>query len=236
MQEINYVGNELELFQHATVWKKYFGKLLKPYLTGRVLEVGAGLGGTTEYLCDGSQPKWVCLEPDPELFLQLNKKISQKELPSSCVALKGTITDLPANEKFNAIVYIDVIEHIENDREELKNAEQLLAPGGHLLVLVPAHQFVYSPFDKSIGHFRRYDKKQLAETAPSSVQLEKIFYLDSMGLLASMMNKYFLKQNYPTKKQVRFWDKLIVRISKLTDAMIGYSTGKTLIAIWQKRK
>jgi ubiquinone/menaquinone biosynthesis C-methylase UbiE len=234
MQEMKYVGNELELFQHAKVWKKYFGKLLKPYLKGRVLEVGAGLGSTTEYLCDGTQSKWVCMEPDPNLYSQLHKKIEQKELPSACIALKAVITDLPLNEKFDAIVYIDVIEHIEDDKQELKNAEQLLASDGYLLVLVPAHQFVYSAFDKSIGHFRRYNKKLLVQTAPSSLQLEKIFYLDSIGLLASIANKYSLKQNYPTMKQVNFWDRFLVRISKFTDFVIGYQTGKTLVAIWKK--
>jgi len=235
MQELNYVGNELELFQHAKVWKRYFGNLLKPYLKGRVLEVGAGLGSTTEHLCDGTQSKWLCLEPDPQLFSQLNQKVADKKLPSCCVAVKGVITDLPANEKFDAIVYIDVIEHIEDDRNELRNAEQLLATGAHLVVLVPAHQSVYSAFDKSIGHFRRYNRKQLSATAPASLHLEKIFYLDTMGLLASVANKYLMKQESPTSGQINFWDKVLVRVSKFTDFLIGYQTGKTLIAIWKKR-
>lgn len=234
MQEIAYAGNELELFQHATVWKNYFGKFIKPYLKGNVLEVGAGMGGTTVHLCDGTQNKWTCLEPDPALFSELQKKIIQKELPACCTAVKGVIGNLPADEKYNAILYIDVIEHIENDKAELAQVENYLAPGGHLIILVPAHQFAYSQFDKTIGHYRRYNKKMLRKVVPQELQLKRIIYLDSMGLLASIANKYSLKQNYPTMKQITFWDKVMVRISRFTDFLINYQTGKTLIAIWQK--
>ncbi len=219
MQDIAYKGKELELFQHATVWKKYFSHFLRPYLKGRILEAGAGMGSTTQFLCDGSQDEWVCMEPDPDLFQRLQNKILQKQLPSCCTDFKGTIQDL-ANEVFDVILYIDVIEHIENDVAELKAASNLLSRDGYLLVLVPAYQSVYSPFDESIGHFRRYNKKKLLSAAPSDLVLERIFYLDSVGLFASIFNKYFLKQSYPTGKQIELWDKVFVRISKISDFLI----------------
>src|SRR2546421_3620314 len=147
MHEISYTGKELELFQYATVWKKYFGHFIKPYLKETVLEVGAGIGSTTKYLCDGTQKKWICLEPDADLFFQLNKKIKERELPDCCRAIQGTIRDLPPAERFNSILYVDVIEHIENDREELTRAEKFLPEDGFLVVLVPAYQSVYSAFD-----------------------------------------------------------------------------------------
>ena len=50
-----YQGDELALFQHATNWKGYFKQQIAPYFTGDVLEVGAGLGGTTAHLLDGRQ-------------------------------------------------------------------------------------------------------------------------------------------------------------------------------------
>lgn len=234
MNELIYIGNELELFQHASNWKKYFGAYLMPYLNGTVLEVGAGIGGTTMHLCNGSQKKWLCLEPDPSLFSELEKKIQDHELPNCCIPIKGTIENLSPQEKYNTILYIDVIEHIENDVSELMEVEKLLCDNGYLIVLVPAHQFVYNSFDKSIGHFRRYNKRMLLHTAPPNLKLKKIIYLDSMGLLASILNRFFLKQKYPTAKQIKMWDKSLVRISKVTDFILNYKMGKTLIAIWQK--
>jgi SAM-dependent methyltransferase len=235
MGEIHYVGNELDLFEEASAWKKYYGHFLKTYLKGKILEVGAGIGGTTSVLCDGSQKKWLCLEPDPQLYARLEDKIKDKQLPYCCESLKGTTTDLPDSEKFNAIMYIDVIEHIENDREELARACTLLDENGYLIVLVPAHQFLYNEFDKAIGHYRRYNKKSLLMTAPIDLLLRKVMYLDSCGLIASLMNKYFLKQNYPTKRQISFWNNFIVPISRPIDFILNYNSGKTVVAIWQKK-
>lgn len=234
MQEIPYIGNELELFEHATVWKNYYGRFLAPFLKGKVLEVGAGIGGTTRELCNGTQEKWLCLEPDPDLYAKLDAKIKSKQLPGCCSCLKGTTGDLPQQEKFNAIMYIDVIEHIEKDADELERASSLLAKNGHLIVLVPAHQSLYNQFDKAIGHYRRYNKQMLRNAAPANMKLVRIMYLDSCGLLASIMNKYLLKQDYPTLKQIRLWNKVMIPVSKVTDFILNYTVGKTVVAIWQK--
>jgi cyclopropane fatty-acyl-phospholipid synthase-like methyltransferase len=236
MHEISYIGNELELFSHAKIWKNYYGNLIRPYLTGKVLEVGAGIGSTTDHLCSGRQERWICLEPDTQLFEQLEKKISARQLPDCCEAIQGTTEDLPPGEKFNAIIYIDVIEHIEKDAEELDRAANLLEEGGHLIVLVPAHQFLYSPFDKAIGHYRRYSKKMLKAAGPQRLQLQSIKYLDSTGLMASMVNKIFLKQQYPTLRQIRFWDRVMVRLSRITDVFTAYNLGKTVVGIWKKTR
>lgn len=235
MSEISYIGNELELFQHAKNWKKYFGSYLKPYLKGHVLEVGAGMGGTTQHLCDGSQQKWVCLEPDSRLYFELEKKIEGKHLPSCCTAILGTTENISHQEKFDAILYIDVIEHIQNDKSELMRAGNMLSENGLLMVLVPAYQFLFNPFDKAIGHYRRYDKKMLSGAGPLGLEMIKLFYLDSLGLFASVINKYFLKQKYPTLQQVIFWDRFIVQTSRFIDPIVNYSAGKSLIGIWKKK-
>ena len=236
MDEITYIGKELELFQHATVWKKYYASILKPYIKGNVLEVGAGIGNTTDYLCDGTHVKWLCLEPDPALFKKLQDKIQNKELPSCCYAVKGVTSDLEKDLKFDTILYIDVIEHIDNDPQELQRATEFLATEGSLIVLVPAHQSLYNSFDKAIGHFRRYNKKRLLSIVPNSLQRKKLIYLDTVGLLALMMNKYLLKQDYPTLKQINFWNKFMVPVSRTLDRIVGYNLGKTLVGIWKKTK
>ena len=234
MSEIPYIGNELHLFQHASNWKKYYAKNLKPFIKGDVLEVGAGIGSTTTYLCDGSQRSWLCLEPDSDLFKELEAKTVNKELPALCTCIKGIVSDLKTDQKFDTILYIDVIEHIEDDNKELTETVKHLNPGGHLIILVPAYHYLFNEFDKAIGHYRRYNKKSLLSVTPGDMQVEKIFYLDSVGLFASMMNKYFLKQDYPTMKQINLWDKVMVPISKITDRIINYTLGKSLIGVWKK--
>ncbi|RPD46222.1 class I SAM-dependent methyltransferase [Hymenobacter sediminis] len=231
----HYIGDELALFEHATHWKAYYGNRLRPYLRGRVLEVGAGIGGTTRTLCDGSQSDWLCLEPDASLAGRITQLIGQKELPDCCRLHVGTLEDLSETEGlFDAILYIDVIEHIEDDAAELRRAYARLAPGGTILIVVPAHQWLYSPFDKAIGHFRRYSRPMLRRVLPAGSITRQLVYLDSVGLLASAANKLLLRQSYPTLAQIKFWDRTIVPVSKIADRVVGFSLGKSVLAVVQK--
>ena len=71
MTHEHYVGTELELFAHAVRWKSYLRRLITPYYGAEVLEVGAGIGGTTRVFHDEAVTHWVCLEPDPALAATL---------------------------------------------------------------------------------------------------------------------------------------------------------------------
>jgi SAM-dependent methyltransferase len=230
----HYIGNELELFQKAHNWKNYYGRRIQPFLKGEVLEVGAGIGATTKALCDGSQKKWVCLEPDGRLSQKIEEELAAGTLPS-CVSVRtGLLSDQPNEERYDAIIYIDVIEHIENDRGELSEASQRLRAGGHLIILVPAFNFLYSPFDKAIGHYRRYNKKMLLSVIPADLKQIRLEYLDVTGFFASVVNKLFLRQSYPTAKQISMWDSLMIPVSKLADPVLFHAAGKSLLGIWQK--
>jgi ubiquinone/menaquinone biosynthesis C-methylase UbiE len=225
-----YEGNELELFREAVNWKQYFARKIKPYIGSTVLEVGAGIGATTSILNDGTATSWTMLEPDERMFHQLQSK--SHHLPKNVILNHGTITD--ASQQYDTILYIDVLEHIKNDRQELEAAAASLNPGGFLVVLSPAFNFLYSEFDKAIGHHRRYTKRELVKLRPSNTALVYSKYLDTAGFLASAMNKIILHQAYPTKKQVKFWDKMLIPLSRITDPLFLYSFGKTILVAWQK--
>lgn len=230
----HYIGNELALFEHATRWKAYYGGRLRPYLRGRVLEVGAGIGGTTRALCDGRPTDWLCLEPDAGLAAQIAALRAQGALPAACRLHVGTLADLPAAEGlFDAVLYVNVIEHVEDDAAELARAYARLAPGGALLVVVPAHQWLFSRFDAAIGHFRRYSRARLRQVLPAAGRVRQLEYLDSLGLLASAASK-LLGQTYPTLAQIKLWDRALVPVSRLIDRLTGYALGKSVLAVVQK--
>ena len=96
---------------------------------------------------------------------QLSKEVRDGRLPPACEIRCGTTGDLAPDEMFDTALYIDVLEHIEDDTAEVARVCRHLAPGGHLIVLVPAHQALYTPFDAAIGHFRRYTMRQLLAVA-----------------------------------------------------------------------
>jgi SAM-dependent methyltransferase len=228
-----YVGTELELFAHAHHWKKYLARVMAPFLVGHVLEVGAGLGSTTRALCDGSQASWTCLEPDAALAARLRSRIEAGDLPACCSALEGDVGTLPAHRLFDTIVYVDVLEHIADDRAELERAARHLKGAGYLVVMGPAHAFLFSPFDEAVGHHRRYSRRTLGALAPPGLKPIRSDYLDAVGMIASLANRLVLGRSSPTIGQVKAWDRYMVPFSARIDAWLGHRLGKSVLAVWQ---
>ena len=230
MADFQYMGSELEIFAHAKHWKSYVESKLGPYLDGDVLEVGAGIGGTTRALNDGRHGRWVCLEPDAEFA----KKIGGAPHLENCEVVLGMLPDVNPEEKFDAILYIDVLEHIKEDKNELVLAAEHLKTNGVIVVLAPAFPWLYTRFDEAIGHFRRYTRKSLRAIAPQGLREEKCIYLDAFGVLASAGNLFFLHAASATAGQMRFWDGYLVPLSRFIDPVLGFSLGRSVLAIWRK--
>jgi SAM-dependent methyltransferase len=233
MSEGAYAGGELELFARADRWKRYWISRLRRHIRGAVLEVGAGIGANTLRLRSGAERRWVCLEPDSRLAAALQKQIAKSRPGREVEVINGTITSIAATEKFDSILYIDVLEHIEDDRAELRRAAHHLASGGSLVVLSPAHAWLYSPFDRAIGHYRRYTARSLDALTPAGLRLATTFYLDSVGMLASAANRLLLRQTLPNARQIQCWDTFMVPCSRILDPLTGYRAGKSVVGIWE---
>lgn len=234
MSDSSYIGRELELFEAARNWKAYVGSRIDAYLGNAVLEIGAGFGGTTRALCRGDHTRWVCVEPDARLAERLRTSIHEHALPACCDVIVGTLEQVDPADRFDSIVYIDVLEHILDDRAELVRAAQLLRPGGYIIGLSPAHQWLYTAFDEAIGHYRRYTTSTLAAITPPTLEIVRLMYLDSVGMLASMGNRFFLNQSMPNARQIAVWDGWLVPMSRIVDPLLVYSLGKSVLGVWQK--
>ncbi|MGO9255923.1 MAG: class I SAM-dependent methyltransferase [Bryobacteraceae bacterium] len=236
MTDFKYVGSELELFAAVHNWKSYWSRRIQPFVTGDVLEVGAGIGSNTPFLDPGGNGRWVCLEPDSGLIAQLTENLTQTTNRRAREAVSGTLQSLGASQKFDTIIYIDVLEHIEKDREELESAASRLRAGGRIIVLSPAHQRLFTLFDAAIGHFRRYNRPMLRSISPPSLRLEQLFYLDSAGLVLSIANLLLLRQSMPTTAQLRIWDGWVVPVSRVLDRCLFNSVGKSIVGIWRRER
>lgn len=236
MSEFEYQGEELDIFGHAVNWKRYWGRTVAPYVRGRVLDVGAGQGNNLPVLLDGRCESWTALEPDEKLLLRTRRLGVVAEDPRVHLYPGDTAQLLAAGRagSFDSIIYIDVMEHIEDDEGEFQRAAQLLAPGGALVVLSPAFQFLYSPFDKAIGHFRRYTKTTLNRLHAEGLSLTSSRYLDSTGFLLSASNRWLLKQSMPTLGQIRFWDRFVIPVSRVLDGVLGHFFGRSVVSVWKK--
>ena len=229
-----YVGGELALFSAATNWKSYFGEVLRPFISGSVLEVGAGIGSNIPHLRNERVREWTSLEPDAELAGKIEEAVRAGLLPDACRVATGTLADMEPSLRYDSILYIDVLEHIADDAAELVAAARRLAPGGNLVVLAPAHQFLFSAFDSAIGHYRRYSAGSLAALAPPGCRLRTALMLDAAGFFASLANAALLRSSMPSPSQIKMWDGCLVPISRVLDRCTGHRFGKTVIAVWER--
>ena len=152
MKKIHYNGFELEHFDSASNFRKYQVSLILKYINGNFVEVGAGKGGLVPYY--KKIPKSVTLlEPEKKLF-----KILKKKFYSRKIRIKNhTVNKLKSY--YDTIIYYDVLEHIKKDLSEVRTASKKLKKNGYLIFNVPAYQSFFSEFDRSVGHYKRYNKK-----------------------------------------------------------------------------
>jgi 2-polyprenyl-3-methyl-5-hydroxy-6-metoxy-1,4-benzoquinol methylase len=230
---VTYAGEELTLFREAVNWKKYISGLIRPYITGKVAEVGAGIGSFTPWMYHDNDLDWNWIEPD-EQHARVLQKINFEPGLRNPKLIHGTLQEMPLSEKFETIIYLDVLEHIHDDKKEVEEIIRRLKPRGHVIILVPAFQMLFSAFDKAIGHHRRYNKQQLTSLFAGKEGILTCKYLDTAGFFASTANRYILKQEYPTQRQVQTWDRMLVPVSRILDKLLLHAFGKSLLLIWEK--
>jgi 2-polyprenyl-3-methyl-5-hydroxy-6-metoxy-1,4-benzoquinol methylase len=232
MSTSTYAGTELDVFAHAGNWKRYVRDLAAPYLRGDVLEVGGGIGETTSVFRSEAQSSWTALEPDIALAARLRARVSKLSTPVKVIA--GTVAAIQERPLFDCVIYIDVLEHIENDRDELEAVVARLKPGGTIVVLSPAHQALFTPFDAAIGHYRRYNRQQLQALTPPRTKLIRIRYLDAVGLTLTIGNRLLLRSAAPTVGQVLLWDRFCIPAARRIDPLLGGRLGKSILAVWRR--
>ena len=225
---MKYPGAELDKFDKATIWRKYVFLLIKKFIKGSVLEVGAGIGSFTDNY-KHKVNSLVLSEIDPQ-----NLEVIKKRFPEEKFSFTNKFTkDL--NQKFDSIMYLNVLEHIEKDNDEIIKAFEKLKKNGFLIILVPAHNKLYSKFDKAVGHFRRYEMSFFKNLEIENSKKHKLIYLDAMGYFLYFLNKFFFKEEvYPSKLKIFIWDKIFTPFTMIIDFLFRYKIGKCILAVYKK--
>lgn len=148
--------------------------------------------------------------------------------------MSGTVAEVPREAQFDAALYIDVMEHIEDDAAEISRVARHIRPGGHINVLAPARQCLFTSFDCATGHYRRYGRASLGRLGPPGFRRLVLRYLDSVGMLASLGNRLVLRSSAPTPGQIALWDRGMVPLSRVFDPLFGYRLGKSILGIWRR--
>ena len=228
-KDIDYDGWELGFFDLSKNFRKYQFDLIKEFISGKVAEIGPGNGIFLEYYLDRCD-KLDLFEPDKNLFSKLNYKFSNHEKIKVINEELNITTNI-----YDVILYLDVLEHIENYEKEILKAHNALKEGGHLVINVPAFQFLYSDFDKDVGHFKRYSKKDITDLGlKNNLKITRLNYYDSIGFLLSFFSK-MISSNYKKnfEKKIKIWNSLIPA-SRILDKIFISSFGKSLLIVIKK--
>ena len=233
-----YIGKDLEAMSFAVNYHRWILEEFRPYVGDHVVEVGAGTGNFSKLLL-GESPRTLALVEPSAMFEHLQRNISaidtETELTLYNSIFRNVSAEIAGKRRPDTIIYINVLEHIENDAEELRAIYQTLAAGGRCLMFVPALQSLYGDFDREVGHFRRYGKKALEEKCRSAgFNVERSRYFDFVGILPWFIKYRILKSNALSAKSVDAYDKVAVPFVRKFEAILPTPIGKNILAVLKR--
>ena len=224
-------------------YKSYQYNLISKYIGERILEVGSGNRVFTNLISANHSFEMLdSIEPSDTLYELYKDRFA---FPENVKFSKIDLFDLDRGDqsKYDTIIMIHVLEHIEEDRKALDHLHGLLDEGGYLLIEVPALPWLFSPHDELVGHFRRYDKKLLkAAISDDKYEIVDIWYQDPIGVFGSLLFFKLMKIKLKTERgaslvsnQGRFYDRYLIPMQGKIEKYIRFPFGLSLTAVVKKR-
>ena len=195
------LAHDLQAMASAQAYNDWLIARARPWLRGRVLDVGAGIGTHTAQLRPLAD-EVVALEPDPKFAQMLRERVEGVQI------IEGDATAVQG--QFDAIVCFNVLEHIEDDESTLRRLRELLAPDGALLLLVPAHPALFGPIDTAFGHYRRYGKRELREKLQrAGLDPAVLRHVNPVGALGWLAQARIRKRERMSYRGLDLYDRLV---------------------------
>lgn len=220
----------LESMSQAVWYNRWtLGKFAK-YLNGQILEIGCGIGNFTKFLVRYGEVR--AIDINNNYIRQAKELVNGEAQIGSGDIEKGQyfFKDI----KFNTIVCINVLEHVKNDLQAIRNMYKLLKPGGRLILLVPAHAFLYSVIDQSIGHFRRYGKDELINILlQNGFEVDKTRRLNLIGAMGWYISGKLFREKEVNESKIAIFN-LISPLFLLLENIFEPPIGTSILVIAQK--
>lgn len=234
-----YIGKDLEAMSFAVNYHRWILSIFDSYLGTRLVEVGAGTGSFSELLLERRFESLSLVEPSPAMYEKLCGRVTEWGSSSAVKTHNDVFEHVAAHikvaERPDSIIYVNVLEHIADDVNELKVINQTLNTGGRLFIFVPAFQWLYGSFDRQINHFRRYTRSGLeTKCATAGFRVIKSTYFDLLGIVPWWVKYRLLKSNKMEPGAVRFYDQRVVPITKAIESSVSPPLGKNVLLIAEK--
>jgi 2-polyprenyl-3-methyl-5-hydroxy-6-metoxy-1,4-benzoquinol methylase len=203
-----------------------------------IVEVGAGTGSFSEMVL-GTKPERLALVEPSDLYADLTVNLSHNangtKIDFYNSIFSAVAEEITAKQKPDSIIYVNVLEHIEDDSRELKLIYDSLGDGGRCFLFVPALMALYGEFDRKLGHFRRYTKPELEQKCQAAgFKILKSKYFDVAGVLPWYVNYRLFKSENLGGGAVNLYDKAVVPFFRKIESMVKVPVGKNILLIGEK--
>ena len=229
----------LESFSKIPAFNRWLYDRTKRFMRGQILEIGSGIGNISAFLLK-DQLSVSLSDLRPEYTSLLKKKFSGEphllgvyDLDLSQPDFINHHTDLVG--KFDTIIALNVIEHIENDSLAIRNATAMLRKDGRLLILVPAGQWLYNSLDRELGHYRRYSKSSLNDLLKSAgLVISGNKYFNAAAMLGWWFSGNILRHKIISPAQLNIYN-VLVPVFRIFDWLVTPFTGISVISVGTKK-
>ncbi len=227
---IDQSSKTLESMSQATWYNRWTKKQFSNYLTPPILEIGCGIGNFTSFLAKYGH--LLAIDINEDYIKEAKKRVQGKAQIGFGDVESGKYFFKERN--FSTVVCINVLEHIKDDKAALKNIHKLLATNRILILLVPAHQFLYNLIDQSIGHYRRYERGQLERLLKEcNFEIVKIRNLNFLGSIGWFIAGKFFKETQVSEGKIKIFN-LISPIFLLLENIFEPPVGTSILVIARK--
>jgi SAM-dependent methyltransferase len=206
---------------------------ISPYIGQRVLEVGCGLGNFARFLED--RKLYVGTDVNVRSVEYVQKLFSENPnvLAIQADVIAESFLDLK-RFKVDTVFSLNVFEHIADDLLATQNSMQILKPNGTLILVVPAHEWLYGSIDRTIGHYRRYDKTMINELCnQAGLELLTIKHINALGAVGWYANGRIRKQNTPPARQLRLINRIVPYLKRI-EQIVPMPFGISMLAVARK--
>lgn len=216
--------------------RNYYNVILRafePHLGSHVVEVGAGIGTFSEILL-GARPQntFTLVEPADNNFVRLDSRFRSDPRVRP---IHGYLEQLELNDPADAVVAINVLEHVEHDVEFLRAAHRSLSPTGTLLLYVPAHPAIFGTLDEAFEHHRRYTRASLgARLEAAGFAHRSLRYVNAPGVLSWFLAGRIFRRRTLSARDVSLYDRWVTPWVDRLERHWSPPFGQSLLAIATK--
>lgn len=225
-----YEGSDLEALSVLHRYQNWIVSTFLPFLCGRAVEFGAGMGNIS-ILLRSHVDSFDLIEPSTNLSGPLRSRFEGDAAVT--IHSDSLETWLPtADTNYDSVILVNVLEHIEDDGLALEGFRQILTPGGHLLLFVPALKFLFSDLDALVGHYRRYHRDDLERLVRAAgFEIVESRYFDAIGILPWWLFNTKMGATKFNTFLTKVYDHLFVPLSRGIERIVTLPVGKNILLI-----